>query len=63
MRPQGPMSHGEAMDRRAREVLESVIEDQRFMDAIREGVAASLRGERGVPLKELQAAERSERPR
>jgi hypothetical protein len=42
-----------ALDEHSRRVLESVINDQKFMQATREGVEASLRGEKGVPLREV----------
>ena len=42
-----------ALDEHARRVLESVINDQEFMQATREGVEASLRGEKGVPLHQV----------
>jgi hypothetical protein len=55
-----PLQQREALHRRAEEVQESILADEQFMEAIREGVKASERGEPGVPLRELQAQERAQ---
>lgn len=56
-----PASHAEAMDRRAREALESAMADEEFMSATREGIEEIRRGVPGVSLRDVQAAERVQR--
>lgn len=38
--------------------VQEILNDRKTMAAVREGIAAIQRGDRGVPLKEIQAEER-----
>lgn len=55
-----PTNRAEAFERRAREVIESALADEEFLNQLRESLAAADRGERGAPLGQLQAQERQE---
>lgn len=46
--------HQRALDRHAKKVLERAVADEEFMQATREGVEAHLRGEKGVPFREIR---------
>ncbi|MGH2603636.1 MAG: hypothetical protein ACRDJ9_30155 [Dehalococcoidia bacterium] len=51
----------EALDRRAKEVIESILSDEEMMAQIRESIAEAERGEPAVPWRELQAKHRARR--
>jgi hypothetical protein len=50
-----PESYQEVIHWRTQEIIEEALADQELMEAAREGVAAALRGEKGVPLEEVRA--------
>jgi hypothetical protein len=49
-----PESEKERQHWRTVEILERAVADEEFMQATREGVEASLRGEKGVPYKQVR---------
>jgi hypothetical protein len=53
----------EALDRRAKEVIESILSNEEMMAQIRESIAEAERGEPAVPWRELQAKHRVRRSR
>jgi hypothetical protein len=57
------LRYAAALDRRAQEVLESLLADEETMAQIRQGLAEFERGEPAIPLKQLQAEERARRAR
>ena len=54
-----PVNYEDALERRAREVIDAAITDGEFMSQVRESLGALQRGERGTSLRELQAEERA----
>ena len=61
MSNQDPQSFEEARRRRSAEILKGALADEEFMRATREGVEASLRGEQGVPVRQVQEEARRRR--
>ncbi len=51
----------EALERRSKDIVERAHANDELMNATREGVAAVLRGEKGVPLREVQEEARRRR--
>ena len=49
-----PRGYHEALDQRAKEVLERVARNTDLLDAISEGLEARRRGERGIPFRAIQ---------
>jgi hypothetical protein len=56
-----PRSFEEARQRRQAEMLEGALADGEFMQATREGVEASLRGDKGIPVRLVQEEARRRR--
>lgn len=56
-----PTSFEESRARRGDEILEGALADEEFMRATRDGVEASRRGEKGVPVRQMQEAARRRR--
>lgn len=44
----------EALDRRSKDIVERALANDELMNATREGIASVLRGEKGVPPREVQ---------
>jgi len=61
MSRQRPESLEEARHWRSIEMLEGALADEEFMQATREGIEASLRGEKGVPVRQVQEEARRRR--
>ena len=49
------------VDCRSREMLERAMADEEMQEAVREGIEAVRRGEKGTPLRQVQEELRQER--
>ena len=53
---------GDRRERGVNQIIEDALSNEEFMEQTRASLAAIERGERGTPLREILAAERSARP-
>ena len=61
MSRENPESLQEARHWRAQDVVERAVANEELMEATREGIEASRRGEKGVPVKQVQEEARRRR--